>query len=205
MSNMDDIVNNAKESLIKQQKAINEANNSSNNIETEDLYADLRDEADETYSENVNSDNNTNYKLKNIPDEQYEYEKLDNSNNESDYEYNANISENPEEIFPGGPTMQQINAWKKQYGNKYTIFVIKIEDMYFIARNINRYEYKQLVALENVDALQREEIICETAILFPYNVAWNTIATDKAGLPSTLSEIIMTKSGFTKEYMIQVI
>ena len=200
MSNMDDIINNAKESLIKQQKAINEANNS-NNIETEDLYADLRDEADETYSENVNSDNNTNYKLKNIPDEQYEYEKLDNSNNESDYEYNANISEN----FPGGPTMQQINAWKKQYGNKYTIFVIKIEDMYFVARNINRYEYKQLVALENVDALQREEIICETAILFPYNVAWNTIATDKAGLPSTLSEIIMTKSGFTKEYMIQVI
>ena len=77
--------------------------------------------------------------------------------------------------------------------------------MYFVARNINRYEYKQLVALENVDALQREEIICETAILFPYNVAWNTIATDKAGLPSTLSEIIMTKSGFTKEYMIQVI
>ena len=204
MSNMDDIINNAKESLIKQQKAINEANNS-NNIETEDLYADLRDEADETYSENVNSDNNTNYKLKNIPDEQYEYEKLDNSNNESDYEYNDNISENPEEIFTGGPTMQQINAWKKQYGNKYTIFVIKIEDMYFVARNINRYEYKQLVALENVDALQREEIICETAILFPYNVAWNTIATDKAGLPSTLSEIIMTKSGFTKEYMIQVI
>ena len=32
MSNMDDIINNAKESLIKQQKAINEANNS-NNIE----------------------------------------------------------------------------------------------------------------------------------------------------------------------------
>ena len=67
------------------------------------------------------------------------------------------------------------------------------------------FEYKQLVAMENVDALVREEIICATCVLHPRNFNFKTMANDEAGYPGTLAQIIMESSGFTKEYGIEVL
>lgn len=109
-----------------------------------------------------------------------------------------------EPLFVGGPTKSQLDSWKKQWEG-YDIYVTEIQEQYFIFRTLNRFEYKQIVALPNVDALQREEIICETVTLFPYSYKWDVMAKEKAGLPSTFSQIIMEKSGFTNEYSIEVL
>ena len=58
---------------------------------------------------------------------------------------------------------------------------------------------------KKVNALQREESICETVTLWPKNYDYSTMAVSKAGIPSTYSEIIMEKSGFTKDIAIQEI
>lgn len=106
-------------------------------------------------------------------------------------------------IFPGGPRPSDLQVWKKEYSD-YGIYVVQITDDFFIFRTINRYEYKQIISLD-LDQLQREEMICETCILFPTKYTWKEMYIQKAGVPSTLASIIMEKSGFTKEYAIQVL
>ena len=75
----------------------------------------------------------------------------------------------------------------------------------FIFRTLNRFEYKQIVAIENIDALYREEIICTTCVLWPRNYDFKAMAGEDGGYPSTLAQIIMENSGFTKEYGIEVL
>lgn len=137
---------------------------------------------------------------------------ISQNNIQDDEEYLMNkISSNPPTLnpydnvlFPGGPTESQIQSWKKEWDG-YELFVTEILNETFIFRNINRFEYKQIVTLTNIDALQREEIICRTATLWPINYSSIEMATTKAGIPSTYSEIIMEKSGFTKDFAIQEI
>ena len=109
-----------------------------------------------------------------------------------------------EELFPGGPTKSQINLWKKEWDG-YDIYVTEILKETFIFRTLNRYEYKQLVSFIDINGLQREETICATCTLWPHNYDYKAMATTKAGIPSTYSEIIMEKSGFTKDFAIQEI
>ena len=109
-----------------------------------------------------------------------------------------------EPLFDGGPLKSQIDSWKKMYKG-HDIYVVEILDQQFVFRTLNRFEYKQLVSLQNVDELQREEIICETVTLFPEQYDWKLIANERAGIPSTFSSIIMEKSGFTSDYAIQVL
>jgi hypothetical protein len=109
-----------------------------------------------------------------------------------------------DELFPGGPTKSQINLWKKEWDG-YDIYVTEILKETFIFRTLNRYEYKQLVSFIDINGLQREETICATCTLWPKNYDYKTMATTKAGIPSTYSEIIMEKSGFTKDFAIQEI
>jgi hypothetical protein len=49
----------------------------------------------------------------------------------------------------------------------------------------------------------REETICQTVTLWPGDYNYKDMAVQKAGIPSTLSEIIMEKSGFTKNYAVE--
>lgn len=175
--------------------------------ENTDLYAEFRDEDDkvETTKEDI--------VIKNQPtilDAESENGIRGQRANISTYMSDEDMEANPEilsfdePLFIGGPTKSQLDSWKKQWEG-YDIYVTEIQEQYFIFRTLNRFEYKQIVALPNVDALQREEIICETVTLFPYSYKWDVMAKDKAGLPSTFSQIIMEKSGFTNEYSIEVL
>lgn len=107
-------------------------------------------------------------------------------------------------LFPGGPTKSQIQAWKKEWDG-YDIYVTEILNQTFVFRTLNRFEYKQLVSFIDINALQREETICNTVTLWPLEYSFEEMATGKAGIPSTYSEIIMEKSGFTKDFAIQEI
>ncbi len=114
------------------------------------------------------------------------------------------IEKDLEPLFPDGPPIGQVELWKKQY-DKEKIFHTQIIDKHFIFRTLNRFEYKQIVALENIDALYREEIICNTCVLWPLHYDFKTMAAEDSGYPSTLAQIIMENSGFTKEYGIEVL
>lgn len=111
---------------------------------------------------------------------------------------------NNEPIFEDGPSVAQVNLWKKQF-SKEKVLHAKILDRDFVFRTLNRFEYKQIVALENIDALYREELICQTCVLWPIAYNFEKMAEDDSGFPSTLAQIIMENSGFTKEYGIEVL
>ena len=107
-------------------------------------------------------------------------------------------------IYEGGPNVSQVELWKKEWAN-HDVFAVEILGESFVVRTLNRFEYKQLVAMANVNALQREEIICETCVFHPFNYDFKAMALSKAGIVSTLSQVIMENSGFTKEYAIQLL
>ena len=187
---MDDLVNAAKLKLEAQQKETME--NSS-----EDIYASMKAEMDEPEYNQPNPEiqrevdyGDKNFYIQHAPAENY------------DYDYQIDPNDTP--IFEGGPGVSQVEIWKKQF-TKEKIFHTQILEKHFIFRTLNRYEYKQIVAIENIDALYREEIICKTCVLWPYNYDFKRMAGEDSGYPSTLAQIIMENSGFTKEYGIEVL
>lgn len=187
---MDDLVNAAKLKLEAQQKETME--NSS-----EDIYASMRAEMDEPEYNQPNPEiqreadyGDENFYIQHAPAE--------------DYDYDYQIDPNDTPIFEDGPGVSQVEIWKKQF-TKEKIFHTQILEKHFVFRTLNRYEYKQIVAIENIDALYREEIICKTCVLWPYNYDFKRMAGEDSGYPSTLAQIIMENSGFTKEYGIEVL
>ena len=187
---MDDLVNAAKLKLEAQQKETME--NSS-----EDIYASMRAEMDESEYDMPNPEiqrevdyGDENFYIQHAPVDEY------------DYDYQVDPNDTP--IFEGGPGVSQVEIWKKQF-TKEKIFHTQILEKHFVFRTLNRYEYKQIVAIENIDALYREEIICKTCVLWPYNYDFKRMAGEDSGYPSTLAQIIMENSGFTKEYGIEVL
>lgn len=147
---------------------------------TEDIYAEFREE------ENYPS-------IEEAPINTIEENFQENPINDEDFQ-----------IYENGPYFSQIEIWKKQYGQGHVLHT-QIIDKHFIFRTLNRFEYKQIVAMQNVDALMREEIICSTCVLHPRNYDFKSMAANEAGYPSTLSKIIMENSGFTTEYGIEVL
>lgn len=141
---------------------------------------------------------------------------------EDEYKLNNNLQEKPlentptyeetktlnpydEEVFPGGPTKSQVDLWKKEWEG-YDIYVIELLGKYsFVFRTLGRFEYKQLVSFVDINSLQREESICNAAVLWPENYDYNVMSSQKAGIASTLAAVIMEKSGFTEDYVIQEI
>lgn len=99
-----------------------------------------------------------------------------------------------EELFPGGPMVSKIDEWKNLYGQVYMTELD--DDDTFIWRVLSRREFKEVMKLEEVDALYREEKVCEHCIIWPENYSFNEINGGKAGVPTVLSEQIMEKSGF---------
>ena len=181
--NMENLFNAAKIKLEAQKKA------ESSTLE-EDIYAEMRSEIDEEYHEISYSapQQNVQYDIQYEPQEEEEYY----------------IDPNDTPIFEDGPGISQVDIWKKQY-QKEKIFHTQILDKHFVFRTLNRFEYKQIVGIENIDALYREEIICHTCVLWPFNYDFKAMAADDSGYPSTLAQIIMENSGFTKEYGIEVL
>ena len=187
---MDDLVNAAKLKLEAQQKETME--NSS-----EDIYASMKTEMNEQEYEMPNPEikreidyGDEEFNIQHAPTDNY------------DYEYSIDPNDTP--IFEDGPGISQVEIWKKQF-SKEKIFHTQILEKHFVFRTLNRYEYKQIVAIENIDALYREEIICKTCVLWPYNYDFKRMAGEDSGYPSTLAQIIMENSGFTKEYGIEVL
>lgn len=166
----------------------------------EDLYSEFRGDENIPADENAYTDH-----IQTTPTEQdYQNYEIRTNPTEEELEDTNVLEEYEEPIYEGGPSQGQVLMWKKQWGG-YDIFAAEITDKTFIFRTMNRFEYKQLIGLKDVDATRREEIICETCTLWPIGYNWRTMATDKAGIPSTYSKIIMQKSGFTQEYSIQIL
>jgi hypothetical protein len=109
-------------------------------------------------------------------------------------EENITEAENDTILFEGGPTMKTVEEWKQLYGQIYMTEVTD-EDV-FIWRVLNRREFKEIMKLENADAMYREERICEKCILWPEGYIFTKMADGKAGVPTVLSEQVMDKSGF---------
>jgi len=101
---------------------------------------------------------------------------------------------NQDVLFPGGPTMDQVEEWKKKYG---LIEMIEVAGQPYIYRIMNRAEHRALLAtgkLENVT--DSDEFTVKTLLLFPSydSINWDNIG---AGVMQTLSSGMMKLSGFS--------
>ena len=138
-------------------------------------------------------------KIKHRPDKIDEY-KIPNEPVEDEPEpvYSSN-----EAIFPGGPLLSDVEDWKIEYpvSEQYKVCVTQIDDLYFVFRTLNRYEYKQIINM-NISATGREEAICNTCTLWPFDYTHKYMAHGRAGIPATYANIIMQESGFVKEFSI---
>lgn len=105
-----------------------------------------------------------------------------------------------EPLYPGGPYLSEVNSWKKQFEEEgHTLNLSEdIAGEQFVWRTLARNEYREIMALPNTDPLQREEIICEACVLFPYEYDFQAMSSRKAGVPSALAEQILGESGFRK-------
>lgn len=99
------------------------------------------------------------------------------------------------EIFPGGPTENQVQNWKQEYGD--SLYMTEFDDETFVWRTLSRIEYKRIMSIEgNNSEWFGEEQVVQKCILWPENFGANEITNGKAGVPSVLSDQIMAKSGF---------
>ena len=100
------------------------------------------------------------------------------------------VDKDSKPIFDGGPTYGELRKWAE----KTDVYAIEFGDGYtFFYRPITRSEFKELNLTANTDVFAKEEALCSIAVIWPENYDFaNTLG----GLPSTLSEDIMSKSGF---------
>ena len=203
--NLNDLMNAANQKLAKQKEVAEreaagqtQLNRDMNIPEPQqDIYAEMRQEAE--YGEvNYPEDMTIQY----APQPQEDIYIDHDADNDTTPGFYMDRQDTP--IFEGGPGISQVDIWKKQY-SKEKVMHTQILDRHFVFRTLNRYEYKQIVAIENMDALYREEVICRTCVLWPYNYDFKQMAQEDSGYPSTLAQIIMENSGFTKEYGIEVL
>ena len=103
--------------------------------------------------------------------------------------------ENGEKVlFPGGPSLDQVEAWRSQYKD---IYLTEFDDMeVFIWRPLIRKEYKDVMKIQNADNHYKEERICERVVLWPQNYGFMAMTQGKAGVPTLIAELVMEKSGF---------
>lgn len=109
-----------------------------------------------------------------------------------------------EELWEGGPTYGDIEAWKQQYKDVYVTSVTP--DTHYVWRTLTRFEYRRLV--KNIEQqmstgqvsqaeanMNNEESIAEMCILFP-KVTRQDLAGEMAGLASIISQEVMETSAF---------
>lgn len=101
------------------------------------------------------------------------------------------------EIFPNGPTENKLAEWKAKYGDE--VYMSEFGEDKYIFRPISRLEYKKVLNAEgvkNVTELYNEEKIMDLAVLWPENINHDAIINGKAGVPTKLTDQVMSKSGF---------
>jgi hypothetical protein len=99
----------------------------------DDIYAELRDEAAATESYNFQNP----YVSQPTTTPNFEYQE----------ENPVEIREGDDVLFEGGPSLSQVELWKKEYGEGRVLHT-KIVERHFIFRTLHRYEYKQIVELK---------------------------------------------------------
>ena len=192
------IASQAKEKLRTQMEAVQAKE------QPKDLYAEFRDESETFTSQSSFEGSEELEKLRPYPASGELQPNPTLPTTEFDTEELDPLAAYDVAIYEGGPNVSQVELWKKEWTN-HDVFAVEILGERFVVRTLNRFEYKQLVAMANINALQREEIICETCVFHPFNYDFKTMALSKAGIVSTLSQVIMENSGFTKEYAIQLL
>jgi hypothetical protein len=97
-------------------------------------------------------------------------------------------------VFADGPTRKEVEAWKEKYGQ---VYFTPFDDLIVIWRTLSRPEYREIIRNQELTMLDREEIIADKCVLFPYDFSCKKYTENgRAGIPSLLSEMIMDKSGF---------
>lgn len=100
-----------------------------------------------------------------------------------------------EEIFEGGPTYDQVEDWKAR--NNDEVYVSEFDADVFVWRPLRRKEYRDIHRMEGQkDEFYIEEAICRTCVLWPENYAQQAMVFGKAGIPTTLANLITERSGF---------
>lgn len=74
------------------------------------------------------------------------------------------------------------------------VFMFHSEDQFFIFRALGRGEYKEILKTPTLTDLDREEVICDTCVLYPEGFDWENC---EAGLPTVMSAEILKKSYLT--------
>lgn len=74
------------------------------------------------------------------------------------------------------------------------VFMFHSDDQFFIYRALGRGEYKEILKDPRLTDLDREEVICDTCVLYPENFDWEKC---EAGLPTVMSKVILDKSYLT--------
>lgn len=141
-------------------------------------------------------------------EEQPESERAEASEEESppeEVDYDSRKMDPDLEVWDGGPTFGQINAWKDEFGEIYVTSITP--EKHVVWRTMTRFEYRRLIkSLEQALStgqvsqaeanLNNEEAIAKLCILYPpYNP--ETTAAELAGVASTISNQVMEASAFT--------
>lgn len=92
------------------------------------------------------------------------------------------------------PPPEQIEAWKKEF--KGVILVRYPYGLLFIHRILTRVEYRELIYTPFPTFMEREDEIVRRTMLWPKLEVPKNFTGRFSGLPSTLSEYIMDRSGF---------
>lgn len=119
-------------------------------------------------------------------------------------EYDSTKMDPEEEVWPGGPNFEQINAWKEQFGDVYVTSVTP--DKHIVWRTLTRFEYRRLIKTleqqlstgqvsQGEANMNNEDSIAEMCILYPPYSRQNASA-DLAGIASTISQQVMEASAF---------
>lgn len=71
------------------------------------------------------------------------------------------------------------------------VFMIQLEGITFIYRSLGRAEYKNLLMQDDLTELEKQDIICESCVLWPTDFDFDNCS---AGLPSVLHKKILKNS-----------
>jgi len=111
-----------------------------------------------------------------------------------------------DQIWDGGPTMAQVDAWKEQHGAGNIYVTAITPEVNVIWRTLTRFEYRRLVknleqsvatgTISQTEAnLNNEEQVTELCVLYP-PLNRQAMSGELAGLPSLISQEVMQASGF---------
>jgi hypothetical protein len=108
-------------------------------------------------------------------------------------------------IVDDQPKEQQVDVKELyfKYSDEYhSVFIEDFgEDGVFIYHSLGRSDYRNLVEDDNTSLAEKEEIICESCVLYPEDFDFENC--DNAGLPSKLARSILEKSLLTNENSLQ--